>query len=110
MRTLHSHWCVEGKYFYFFENVHIKILYNTLYCLFGDIRKYIDPLLDDFDAIGAYGHMSLYKNCDKINTCFKKDGAVFSYKEVFSSRPIITYFIKSVQTYFKIKKFLKIVF
>ena len=54
-------------------------------CVFGDIRKFIDPLLDDFDAIGAYGHMSLYRNCDKINTCFKKDGAVFNYKEVFSS-------------------------
>lgn len=54
-------------------------------CVFGDIRKFIDPLLVQYDAIGTYGHMSLYRNCKKINSFFKNKGAIYDYKTVFTS-------------------------
>lgn len=54
-------------------------------CIFGDLRKYLDLFMEKYDVIGKYGHLSLYRNVDRINTCFKKEGALYSYKEVFSS-------------------------
>lgn len=55
-------------------------------CLFGDLRKFLDKELECYDVIGSYGHLSLYKNSNEINFAYLKDGAAYSYKEVFGSK------------------------
>ena len=51
----------------------------------GNLSKYLDPLMEKFDAIGRWGHLSLYRNTDFMNQLFMSNKGLFSYKEVFSS-------------------------
>lgn len=54
--------------------------------IWGNINHFItDKLLDQYDRIGTYGHLVLYRNCPEMNFLYKKNGAAFSYKTVFSS-------------------------
>ena len=55
-------------------------------CVFGDLRKFLDAYLEKYDAIGSYGHLSLYRNCVNVNKCFKKEGSIYSYRDVFSNK------------------------
>jgi len=55
--------------------------------IFGDTSKFLtDSILSKYDKINKNGHFVLYRNIDKMNHLFQQDGAVFSYKEVFSSK------------------------
>jgi len=54
-------------------------------CVFGDLRKFLNPLMRMYDVIGKYGHLSLYRNRADINRCFEKEGALYPYQEVFSN-------------------------
>jgi len=55
--------------------------------IFGDIRQYLtDNELEKYDKFGAMGHLSLYRNCDKVNHAFEHQVApVKPYKEIFST-------------------------
>lgn len=65
--------------------------YCDIDTVFGDIRKFIEPLLHTYDVIGKYGHMMLYRNCPNINESFKQKGAHFGYQEVFSHKQIYAF-------------------
>lgn len=55
--------------------------------IFGDIRSFFtDDMLERYDRLGTFGHLILYRNDKAINTLYKKKGAAFSWKKVFSSR------------------------
>lgn len=55
--------------------------------IFGDLKKYItDEMLNLYQRIGMYGHLTLFKNCKEMNELYKKDGSIFNYKEVFSNK------------------------
>ena len=54
--------------------------------VFGNIRKFItEDILEKYDRIQDRGHLNLYRNVDKINTLYKKRGAIYNYKEVFTN-------------------------
>ncbi len=54
--------------------------------VWGNIRTFLtDNILDCYDRIGSFGHMSLYRNNKKMNNLYKKKGSAFSYKKVFQS-------------------------
>lgn len=55
--------------------------------IFGDIRSFLtDRILDEFDRISTWGHMSLYKNAPYMNNLFReKNDCIPHYTEVFSS-------------------------
>lgn len=54
--------------------------------IFGKIDDFVtQDILDKYEKINHNGHFSLYKNNKKMNELFKKEGSVFSYKEVFAS-------------------------
>lgn len=54
--------------------------------VFGKIRKFItDDILENYCKIQKWGHLTLYKNTKAINEMFKNDGAIYSYKTVFST-------------------------
>lgn len=53
--------------------------------VFGDLSSFIgDDKLDKYEKIYEYGHLSLYRNSEKMNTLYQIGGGRFSYKEVFS--------------------------
>lgn len=57
--------------------------------IFGNMKKYITPqLLNEYDKIYELGHLTLYKNNDKVNNLWRmelKEGA-YSYKDAFRTR------------------------
>lgn len=54
--------------------------------IFGKISNFVtNEILDNYEKINKLGHFCLYKNCKKMNELYKKDGSIFSYKEVFSN-------------------------
>lgn len=74
-------------------------------CMFGDLRKHLNSYMEQHDAIGTYGHLSLYKNCENINSCFRKEGAVYDYREVFSNPENYAFDEKSgIKRIFKFQK------
>ncbi len=60
-------------------------------CVMGDLCKCLNPILQHYDVIGKYGHLSLYRNAQEINRVFMESGAVYSYKEVFSNEEIYAF-------------------
>ena len=61
--------------------------YCDLDQIFGDISYFItDEILKKYDKINRYGHFSLYRNTALINSLYKKEGATFSYIDVFKSK------------------------
>ena len=59
--------------------------YTDIDVIYGDMNKFITPnMLNDFERIGMYGHLSMYKNNDKMNNLYKEKGSIFNYKRVFS--------------------------
>ena len=53
--------------------------------VFGDLYKYLEEPLKKYDAIGRWGHLSLYKNVPEINRLFMSDKGFFHYKEAFQN-------------------------
>lgn len=54
--------------------------------IFGNLKSFItDEKLKNYDRIGSFGHLTLYRNNSCINELFKKRGAAFNYEEVFQS-------------------------
>ena len=53
--------------------------------IFGDLYSFLQEPLEKYDAIGRWGHLSLYKNATGINRLFMSDKGLFNYKEVFSN-------------------------
>ena len=55
--------------------------------IFGKISNFLtENILEKSEKINKNGPFSLYRNNEKINNLYKKDGAKFSYKEVFSTK------------------------
>lgn len=55
--------------------------------VFGRISDfYTDEILNNYDRIGSFGHLILYRNNSEINNLYKKKGGPFSYRKVFSSK------------------------
>lgn len=56
--------------------------------IYGDIRAFItDDLLEKYDKLLLFGHMSIYKNTPEVNRRFMEQSDVFrSYKLIFSSK------------------------
>lgn len=55
--------------------------------IFGKITDFVnDEILNNYERVNHLGHFSLYKNNNKMNNLFKKSGAKFSYKEVYTSK------------------------
>ncbi len=53
--------------------------------IFGNMSSFItDDVLDKHDKIYSYGHLTLYRNCERINNLYKEKGSAFSYKTVYS--------------------------
>ena len=51
--------------------------------IWGQLNRFItDDVLDNYDMIGVYGHLIMYRNNEEMNTLFKKNGGQFSYKQV----------------------------
>lgn len=55
-------------------------------CIYGDLRKFLsDDILNKYERIYCLGHMSLYKNNDKVNYIFKsKLDDDTDYREIFT--------------------------
>ena len=55
-------------------------------CIYGDLRKFLpEDILEKNERIYCLGHMSLYKNNDKINNIFKnKLDEETNYKNIFT--------------------------
>lgn len=54
--------------------------------IFGNLKEFItEEILAQYDRVGMYGALTLYKNKSEINSLFKKRGASFSWKTVFSN-------------------------
>jgi hypothetical protein len=54
--------------------------------VFGDIRKFVtEEILNAIDIFGYLGHFILYRNTESVRQIFKKKGALYNYKTVFSS-------------------------
>ena len=54
--------------------------------IFGDIRKFIsEEVLEEYDKIYHLGHLSLYRNHDKINKAFMSKKGNMYYKDVFKT-------------------------
>lgn len=59
--------------------------YTDIDVIYGDLNKFITPnMLRKFERIGMYGHLSMYKNNEKMNNLYKETGSIFNYKRVFS--------------------------
>lgn len=57
--------------------------------IFGNIRNFItDDILENYDKIYTQGHLSLYRNDDKVNVAFMNNQECMKYKEVFTTNII----------------------
>lgn len=61
--------------------------YSDFDVVFGDIRaKLSEDILDSHDKIQPFGHLTFYRNCEKINTLFREQcEGVADYRDVFVS-------------------------
>lgn len=54
--------------------------------ILGDLRQFFTcKILNENQKILKNGNLSLYKNQENINLLFKKDGAIYNFKKVFTS-------------------------
>lgn len=59
--------------------------YCDLDIIIGDIRKYItDDLLNKYDKINRWGHLSFLRNTDECNERYKLNSVRYGYKEVLT--------------------------
>lgn len=67
--------------------------YCDIDLIFGDLAKFLYPAIEQgYEKIGLYGHLSLYKNNDKLRSLFKKEIRLFedalNYQDVFATHEI----------------------
>lgn len=61
--------------------------YCDIDLMFGDIRKFVtDDVLDNYERIYQYGHLSLYKNNEKMKNLYKLQGGIYSLQEILCSK------------------------
>lgn len=62
-------------------------------CIYGDLRKFLaEDILEKNERIYCLGHMSLYKNNDKINNIFKnKLDEDTNYKNIFTKEKAFSF-------------------
>lgn len=54
--------------------------------VFGDLGMLVNRTdFDNYDKIGRSGHLTLYRNCEKVNELFRQDGALYGYRTVFEN-------------------------
>lgn len=54
--------------------------------VWGHLRDFItDDILKNYDLIGKYGHLMIYRNNEEMNNLFMKQGGTFSYETVFTN-------------------------
>ena len=60
--------------------------YCDIDLIFGDIRHFIsDELLNNYEKINLHGHLSIYKNSDKMKTLYKTiNQSLMNYRLAFS--------------------------
>lgn len=61
--------------------------YCDIDLVFGNLRKFLtDELLDKYDRFYQYGHLSIFRNTEKINHLYDLPGGIYSYKEIFEGK------------------------
>lgn len=66
--------------------------YCDLDVVFGDIEKFLpEKDIKKYDAIFNGGHFTLIKNTKKMNTLYKRDGALFNYKTVVKKNAVFAF-------------------
>lgn len=74
-----------GYIFHEFLNDYEFWGYCDLDIIFGDFNQFVtDDILDNYDKVYQHGHLSLYRNCKRVNFEFMSDYGM-SYREVFST-------------------------
>lgn len=57
--------------------------YCDIDLMFGDIRSFLtDEKLDKYDRFYQYGHLSIFRNTDRINHLYDMPGGIYSYQEI----------------------------
>lgn len=60
--------------------------YCDIDLLFGSLISFIGkPMHEGYEKIYRLGHLTIYKNTERMRCLFKQKGGMFSYKEVFSN-------------------------
>ena len=62
--------------------------------IFGDLQYFFDKYnLYDYDKFGTLGHLSLFRNCEKVNNAYKLagDNGRPGYREVFTNERNFTF-------------------
>ena len=54
--------------------------------IFGNLMKFVDsPMTQGYDKIYQLGHLTIYKNTDRMNCLFQQSGGAFNFREVFTN-------------------------
>ncbi len=60
--------------------------------IYGDLQYFFDKYdLYSYDKFLWLGHLSLYKNTEKVNNYYKLDGSKYNYKQVFTTPDIYAF-------------------
>ena len=62
-------------------------------CIYGDLRKYLtENILNKYEKVYYLGHLSLYKNIERINKIFKcKIDEEIDYEKIYSNKEIYAF-------------------
>ena len=61
--------------------------YCDLDMIFGNISQFVTTdILEEYDKINKYGHFTLLRNTPLLKLLYQRDGAIFSYIDVFQSK------------------------
>lgn len=54
--------------------------------IFGDLQHFFDKHhLYNYDKFGVLGHLSLFRNVEKVNNAYRLEGSYLDYRQVYSS-------------------------
>ena len=54
--------------------------------IFGNLSDHItEAMLNNYDVIGRYGHLILYRNSERINRLYRLNGGAFPYETVYKN-------------------------
>jgi hypothetical protein len=55
--------------------------------IFGKLSNFVDDaILDKYDRVFEVGHLSLYRNTEKMNNLYKEPYGIYSHKQVYTER------------------------
>ena len=85
----------KPAYGYIFED-YVGLYDYWGYCdidlIFGNLMKFIKkPMEDNVDKIYRLGHLTIYRNNEKMRNLFQKSGSMFSYRKVFSNKEFYSF-------------------